>query len=360
MHVHFVGEGDDGQSVSSHHARALAVAGVEVSFDGASHPTSPFDIVHLRIDAPSDWRLLRRLATWRLGGTAILRYWSGRDVFWAEHHAASRRFAHALTRMGAVQLARSEDLVKRLARLAVAAQAGPMLSLHVYNTCEPEPLPPIFTLLCHLPTSRREFSGGAWIDELIRRLPSVRFLILGDEGTDYRRSRNVESLGFVADVNRAIQRSTAVVQARVDATPSRLSMEALCHGRHVIATHATPHVQFGGSFEACFQAVRAVEREADFNLEGREYVCREFGRPQGVERLLAALEEAAQVGAWAGLARGPRGALLALCDPAVLGAGRIRMPSLIEVPEDADVFRSLLSGAGRATNAGLGVEEART
>jgi hypothetical protein len=347
MHVHVVGEPDDGASVSSHHARALSLAGFRTTFDqSAPHESRAADVVHLMTESQADGALLRRLAMLRLRGTPIVRVWSGRDVLWAKHEPRSRQFALAVARLGAVQVARTQGLADELSRLSITAVHGGALSVHIADTCKPEPLPATFTVLCHLPTLRRDFCGGKLIDALMDRLANVRFLVLGDEATDYRTRSNVESLGFVEDVSRAIKRSTVVVQPRMDGVLSRLSLESLCHGRHVIASHGMPHVQYAASVDAFALGIRALEREADFNLAGREYVCREFGCAAMTQRLVEILQQAidprssaaTRVGRW-------RSVLVALGGTSLAGDGSLSdtRPST----DDAEAFAALCGPAAR-------------
>jgi hypothetical protein len=354
MRVHFIGERDDGISVSSHHARALAGTGVTTSFDredsSRPDPARAADVVHLVTGEQTDSALLRRLAILRLAGIPLVRYWTGRNVLWARFHAASRRFALALTRLGAVQVARTSELVEELSRIAIPAAVGPVVSMHIADTCEPEPLPETFTVLCCLPHERRDYCGGKWVDSLIRLLPHVRFLVVDDRSSDYSACSNVESLGFVDDIVRTIKRSTAVLQARMDGVLSRLSLEALCCGRHVIATHPTPHCQYAASLEAFASSIRALERESDFNLAGREYVCREFGRPQMTDRLLHILHACADPENGAGR----RGARVRAVLTALGGCGPGRpaafaRPDPRQLPAEAAAFAALLTPQCAAT-----------
>ena len=207
MHVHFVGENDDGISVSSHHARALAEAGVETSFDDAGQARDSFarsaDAVHLVSYEQMDNSLLRRVAGIRASGVPIARFWTGRDVLWAQFHEGTRLIAAALARLGVVQLCRTPAMVHELAALHIDASQGPLLSLNVTSKQQPEPLPARFSALCYLPSRHRDLYGGPLVDSLIRLMTDVRFLVLGDTRTDYSAAGNVESLGFVEDISRS-------------------------------------------------------------------------------------------------------------------------------------------------------------
>lgn len=350
MRVLFLGEPDDGISVTSQHARALAGSGVEAQFaDGPLTSTGRVraDLIHVVTYEQTDFQLLRRLSLARMVGTPIVRFWTGRDVLWAERYAPSRRFALALARMGATQLARTAEQVARLERLGIIALVGPTLSPGVLSTHEPEPLPGVFTVLCHLPARRRESSGGAVVDRLIERLGNVRFLVLGDTETSYAARKNVEALGVVEEASRAIQRSSVLVQPRVDGGLSRLSLEVLCHGRHVISKHAMPHCTEAGSVESFFVAIRSLERDLGFNLPGREYVCEHFATPRVTRDLHSLLESCADPGD--ADRRGGRrwtGALGALSQAGVMRSKRFALPEPESLAVD-DPFRALVADATR-------------
>ncbi len=348
MHVHFVGEDDDGISVSSHHARALVEAGIEASFDDqgtvAGSACRHADVVHLVTYEQMDNSLLRRMAAIRASGTPIVRFWTGRDVLWARFHEGTRQVGQALARLGVTQLCRTAAMVDQLAAVGIPASCGPILSLNLTSGEQPEPLPVRFTVLCYLPSRRRTFYGGELIDALIRRLPDVRFLILGDEATDYSLGSNAESLGFVKDISRTIRRSTVTVQPRLDGTLSRLTLEMLCHGRHAVTTHPWPYCRQADSLEGFVKALRALRLEQVFNLEGREEVCRAHDRAlslAALQDILARCSEAAPLdrklrGGWVALAA-------ALRNPGILSRKTFDPPDLDILPPEAAALRTLLN-----------------
>lgn len=351
MRVVFIGEPDDGISVSSKHATALSGGGDEVWFDsgafespGGARP----ELIHLVTFEQTDFGLLRRLALARMSGTPVVRFWTGRDVLWAERHAPSRSFALATARFGARQYSRTPALVERLERIGISASVGPVLSSSIHASHEPAPMPAVFTVLCHLPTPRRESAGGAVVDRLIERLGNVRFLILGDTETSYRDRKNVESLGVVEDAARAIQRSVVLVQPRIDGGLSRLALEMLCHGRHVISTHPAPHCIHARSEEEFFAAIRNLERDVGFNLAGREYVCEHYSTPRMTRDLHAVLESCLELGEPDQPTNGRlSGCLSALSQAGLLRAKRFALPSPTEFPP-GDPFSALVRDAARA------------
>lgn len=346
MHVHFVGEPDNGISVSSHMARALGLLGIQASFDTTDN-TPPKDgnpdLIHVVAGPQLDHTLIRRLLADRRAGRIIAQYFSPREYLWTLHHAPTRRFAQTLGQLGALQWTGDRRLADELGRIGISARVAIPPNPNISNTIEPSPLPGVFTVLTYLPDARREFHGGAIIDSLILRLSDVRFLILGDTRTDYSDAANVESLEQVDDVSRAIRRATVVVQMRLDQRFSRLVLESLCHGRHAITTAETPGCLVARNAEECFRALRQVQRDAAFHLDGREYACRDHNGQTAASVLRGMFEQALSesplsrslVGTWQvtrALMRNPAYLTQKSCPPV----------NASELPIDAVAMRSLI------------------
>lgn len=353
MHIRFVGEADDGISVSSHHARALAQSGATVTFDtgsasGAESGPRP-DVIHLVTFEQRNNALLRRLVAARMGGAAIVRYWPGRDVLWAKYHEPTRDFARSLVQLGAVQVCRTAALAEELAECGVAATPIPVVSAYLSSVVQPRAIPSAFTVLSYLPRDRRGFHGGAIVEALVRRLPAMRFLILGETGEKFAGLRNAESLGVIEDSARAIQRATVVIDTRMDGALSRLTLEAMCHGRHVVSGYPLPHGHIARTVDEFAAALRSLRREAAFHLAGREYVCCEHDQHGAVGALRRIIEDVLEPGrltlAFAG---GVRGAAAMLRNPHLLGQRCFPLPDGETLPPEAGPLRALLRDASDA------------
>ena len=349
MHVRFVGEADDGISVSSHHARALATAGVEVSFDTGSPPTEDpgvrGDVVHVISYEQQDNALLRRLVSARMAGAAVVRYWTGRDVIWAKHHRPTHDFAKTLVQLGATQICRTPALASELAACGISASPGPVISKNLSSAAQPRPIPSTFSVLCYLPRERKAFHGAETVDLLVRHFPDVRFLILGDSGEHFEGMRNVERLGVVEDSTRPIQRATVYVEGRLDGALSRLALEAMCHGRHVVSGYPLPLGRLACTSGEFIETLRSLRRDAVFNLAGREHVCREYDQHEAVRCLRRILEDAVEPGrlnlAFGG---GVRGAAAMLRNLHLLSHREFPLPSVESLPLEAFPLRALLGG----------------
>ncbi|UCF32710.1 MAG: glycosyltransferase [Phycisphaerales bacterium] len=356
MHVHFMGESDDAMSVSSHHAWLLSSSGATVSFDdGRSRPRSvprKADVIHLVTFGQTDNRLLRCLLSARKAGTAIVRCWTGIDYLWARFHPPSRRFAHAVGQLGAVQIASSELLARDLSSIGVSAEAGIVASRHVSSRGEPHPLPEQLTVLCHLPSSCRRFYGGPVVDYLIRRLPFIRFIILGDQETDYSPFPNVESLGFTEDVVRSIQRATVTIHPLAYGETSRFIVEALSHGRHAVTSFDWPHCVRARTPEEFEQVLRRMPARPPFNLAGREYVCSIYDKTLAQRALHDLMKRAVNESRSTSRFHGKlQAASVVMRYPGVYSRRPFALPHPDSLPPQAEPFRLLLEDQLKADEA---------
>lgn len=355
MHVHFLGEADDGRSVSSQHAQALRASGYHTTFEtGASDSPSAAgaDILHVVVGAQTDHALLRRLIAARKSGQVVVAWWTPRAVQWALHHPPTRRFGQWLSRLDAVSLVDSPSLASSLDRLGIAARVMPVLNPRLSSTIEPSSLPSTFTVLSYLPTAQRTFHGGRIVDELIRELPDVRFLILGDSATDYSSTPNVESLGRVEDVSRAIRRATVIVQLRLDGEPSRLVYESLCHGRRVVSSAKVTGCHRAASTEECARILRKLRGSAEFNLEGREFVCREHDCAASIRAYHRLFEECTAPGRFSiAVAGAMQAAKLLARSPGILSRKPFPPLEPETLPPEAKAMRALIETSSRGVAA---------
>lgn len=349
MHVLFIGEQDDGISVSSHHARALAAAAVRTSFDSAETERPPAeassrpDIIHLVTFEQRDNALLRRLVTARMSGIQIIRYWTGRDLIWARFHQPTREFARALARMGTVQLCRTVDIAHGLEELGVKAAALPVISANISSVAPPQALPSTFTVLCYLPSGRRAFHGGPLVDALADRLPGIRMLVLGSDHDQLAEYPNVEILSEYTDCVRAIHRATVIIDPRVDCALSRMALEALSHGRHVVSGCTLPHAHKAFTVAEYVEAIRYLRENRSYNLDGRSFVAKEHERHTALRALRKELNDALEPGKLnLVLEGGVRGAAAAMQNLHILGQREFPLPKLDQLPPDAVAMRCLL------------------
>lgn len=350
MHILFVGEADDGISVSSHHARALATTGIQTTFDvtveaspeKTSSGSRP-EIIHLVTFEQRSNSLLRRLVAARVAGVQIVRYWSGRDLLWAKYHKHSLEFARALLKLGSIQLCRSLEISRELESLGINATPIPVISANISSAAPPQAMPSIFTVLCYLPPERRTFHGGPIVDALVEKLPSVRFLVLGSSSDRLACFPNVEILSDYCDCMRAIHRSSVIIDPRADHGFSRLQLEALSHGRHVISSCEIAHGSRAATVTEYADAIRSIRQKPSYNLDGRSHVARDHERHTALRTLRKALEDALEPGRLnLVLEGGVRGAAAAFQNLHILSQRDFPLPEEDRLPPQAYPLRCLL------------------
>lgn len=353
MRVHFVGELDNGVTLSSRHAAALRQAGLLAAFDEPDaswrRTCADTDVIHVVGRAFTDFSLVRRMRIARAAGVAVLRYWTGVDVLWARCHEATRMTAWALSALGAVQLAASAEVAAHLGDLGIEAEVQPPANPAVSVCSEPRPFPEIFTVLCFMPAAERHARQGHELNRLIGRLPSVRFLLLTDDRVSYEGHANAECIESPADNQRTVNRATMVLDARPFDSARRLAVEALSAGRHVVAARPFPFALRAADLDARAEAIRTLRRTPSFNLAGREYVGREFDGRMHAASLRRRLEQALEPGrARLAIEGRVKAASLVMRMPRLLSRRRFPLPDPDGPSAGGETTRCLLRDAARA------------
>ena len=236
------------------------------------------DIIHLISYAQNDPWFYRKLWIARWYGGPIVRLWVGTDVLWARSYAPARRFAGAFSALGVREFTVADHLAAELREIDIRAEVIPIIADFVRPQAPP-PLPDKPTVLAYLSSDyRRNFYGGRIIDALIRRRPSITFLIVHDADTDYSWASNVVSLGTVSDMASVYARSTLLVRPTAHDGMPRMMLEALSFGRQVVCSQVYPHCHHAADVDGYLRAVDAVLSQPSGNEAGREYVLEHFER----------------------------------------------------------------------------------
>lgn len=183
-------------------------------------------------------------------GIPIVVVWAGSDVT----IAAQNPFDLAITkRHGYDNVAVAPWLVQELGEIGIDAQT---LAVGAVEAAENiAPLPEVFRVLTYLPEPRREFYGEKPVYELARRMPDVRFTVLGPGGVDRSAPDNVSFAGHVDDVACRIDASSALLRLTNHDGASVLVLEALARGRHVVWTHEYPGVRVAHDADQAYTAL---------------------------------------------------------------------------------------------------------
>lgn len=231
---------------------------------------APLDSVRQAL-SPAMWRRVARAAvvvrigfrpgarTWRgLAFDMALRlfvnrrartccYWIGTDVMhFAEdmrsgtHGWAWRSPAFAVDR----HIAGSEPLRRELAEAGIGASVAPFPWRTVNAPTSLPEFPKTFTAVTYVPDARGEFYGGALILDAARRMPGVRFEVMGGTGSwAVDAPSNVVFLGWVSEPAEVYARSSCVLRLTEHDSIGGTAVEGLLFGRPVIYTQELDYAE---------------------------------------------------------------------------------------------------------------------
>jgi hypothetical protein len=156
-------------------------------------------------------------------------------------------------------------------------------------------LPAEFSVLTYIPDFRHRFYAGDCIYQAARRLPEIRFNVVGGLGTWVTEPLpNLVFHGWQSDMQRFHHNATVLVRLVEHDGTGLTAIEGLSAGRHVIYSHPLPHtipVAWGDS-DALVDALRdlfALHQRASLRLNtaGRAYIKEHFDYDQCMEALMS-------------------------------------------------------------------------
>jgi glycosyltransferase involved in cell wall biosynthesis len=242
------------------------------------------------------WALLRR----SLRNAVPCHYWLGSDVLDTidEARAGTLRWAALRGSRDDLHLADAPWLVSELESVGIHAADAHIPVPHRAPSLPPE-MPAVFSVLTYLAPSRFKFYGGEAILEAARRLPDVRFDVVGATGAPDRQSPpNVRWHGWVSDMPRYYAGATVVVRIPRHDGLGETVVEGLLNARHVVYTHELPFVRTvwpptPDALVAELAALRADHLAGLLraNLAGREYALQAFDEARLTRELVALVRE---------------------------------------------------------------------
>jgi glycosyltransferase involved in cell wall biosynthesis len=156
-------------------------------------------------------------------------------------------------------------------------------------------LPPEFSVLTYIPDFRYRFYAGDCLYEAARRLPEIRFNVVGGLGTWVTEPLpNLVFHGWQSDMHRFHRDATVLVRLVEHDGTGLTAIEGLSLGRHVIYSHPLPHtipVAWGDS-DALVDTLRGLlalhqRGSLPLNVAGRAYIEEHFSYAQCMEDLMS-------------------------------------------------------------------------
>lgn len=180
--------------------------------------------------------LMRRCAVALALGKPVIRRWAGSDVLACLESDEARSSSLALDRLGLLNVTPATWLAKSLATFGIQATVVPPIVDSDLQLIQPNPGPlPLFVLV-YLPSNRREFYGERFVRHAVEHNRDLTFLVVADADHALAMHPNVESLGWVENMNDVWPRVGCVLRmTRHDGLP-RMLVEGLARGRYAICS----------------------------------------------------------------------------------------------------------------------------
>ena len=111
---------------------------------------------------------------------------------------------------------------------------------------------------------------------LAAALPTVDFLIAGDEGTGLSATPNVKFLGRLRDLGEVYSRTSIYLRLVKHDSLSAMVLEAMARGRHVIYSQPFPHAELALDFDQARAALTRLLERSTANETGAAYIRANF------------------------------------------------------------------------------------
>jgi hypothetical protein len=229
-------------------------------------------------------------------------YWVGTDVLNTTQDFKAgtlRKRSYALARKDH-HLADATWLVEELLKVGIEALPKTITIPELQGGDTPD-LPSVFSVLSYIPDTRHRFYGGNSIYEAARRLPDIRFDVVGGSGTWVSEPMpNLVFHGWQRDMKKFHRNATVLVRLVQHDGTGLTALEALSFGRHVIYSHPLPYcIRVGwGDTDALVEQLTKLFHLHQSNLlrpntSGSAYVQKNFNHQMCTEDLISYLLELA-------------------------------------------------------------------
>jgi glycosyltransferase involved in cell wall biosynthesis len=211
----------------------------------------------------------------------VIVVWAGTDVVLARQDPG---LLEVIKQYGFVNVSDGPWLVDELNVLGVPTRYVPVSAAAVPD--EPTEFPKEFRVISYLPEPRRDFYGEKAVYAVARAFPEIPFIVAGRGAPNPAAPPNVEFIGYVNNMDEQLNRSMVLLRFPEHDGKSKLVLEALARGRHVIWNYDFPGVHKALSVSDSIARLRVLyeahRRGALWiNRDGLSYV-RKHLRPQHV------------------------------------------------------------------------------
>ena len=197
-------------------------------------------------------------------------HWIGSDIWQMQQLDLFNRKIHLdfFEKHIDYHLCESDFTKKELKELGIDAKVVPIPPRWLYK---PMPMPEKFTVAVYQPQNNKGFYLPDLMKEVTELCPEIEFKFFGDD-SKMGRQKNVEHVGYVHDMDKLIERCSAVMRFPIHDGLSLSVLEFLTAGRHAITNVPIKH-----AMEVKLANPKLIAKglkklaEAPANLEGSKY-----------------------------------------------------------------------------------------
>jgi glycosyltransferase involved in cell wall biosynthesis len=227
------------------------------------------------------YRLFR---TAKLLGKRTLLFWIGSDVLSAA--ADGRPWAMRIQKLIDCNLSVSGPIQGELLSLGIRSRVLPIVG--DIDRLRPLPLPARSTVLAYLPEPRADFYGARTVAKVAASLRDQEFLIVG--GKPSLAGPNITTLGRVTDMTAVYARTSVLLRLAEHDGLSKMVLEALACGRHVVWNRPFPYCTLAQTPEHAELALKRLALRPTLQTDASRFVRREYSQARMVDGLKGVLE----------------------------------------------------------------------
>ena len=184
--------------------------------------------------------MIRQLALAAVLGKPIVRWWVGSDVLYCLQDPLKAHWARLADKLRSTAITGAPHLQKELASVGLAASLIPTVVNPELLKLQPSQGPMARDVLVYLPTHRGAFYGEEVIKQAIETNPDLKFIVVGDAQHRFEGYCNVESLGWVENMQPVYERTGCLLRMTEHDSLPRMAIETLLLAKYVICSYEFP------------------------------------------------------------------------------------------------------------------------
>lgn len=227
------------------------------------------DVLVIQFYGVIDHYAKKQIALAVLLGVPVVRNWAGTDVLKSITESDVASTTLAIDKLTSMNVTTSHvGLVNELNGIGIACTLTKKVIDESWEWFEGNNEVKPLGILVYLPSSNREFYGLKYLEKLITNFQELTFIIIADNEHILANYDNVESVGWVDDMQSIWEKTGLLVRMTEHDGYPRMALEALARGKYVVHNNRLPGVWFADTQEQLEEQVRRFIKADDINHEG--------------------------------------------------------------------------------------------